>query len=280
MAYDVTQDAQYIAVKGAYDLQINNATDVENTYKEYNDAKQKLAYLTPDDPAYAGLKQTVDDDTTKLNAIDPSGALRKAIDGGGDPVADLTQKETEALGALGTFLIDQNDIDTANGAALSAFDSGAVTGKEDVLTRAMAVMATMSDAAGTVADHYMDQIDANSAKANSISDMVAKLRSQRPSGDPTTPCTVDPETISTLKALGVSLPASATPDPTTGVITVTLGDIDTMSGNAQSAASNLININQDNQVKLSKAINVVQAMDQGQVSENDKVAQLAQKIFS
>lgn len=113
---DVTQNAQYTALKQSYDKQIDTDQQVQDLWKDFNQAGSQMGYLDSSTPEWQTLAARYQDDMDKMCApgMDPSGAIRTQIANGEDPVAQMKQQESDALNALSNVLIGKGDVDKAN----------------------------------------------------------------------------------------------------------------------------------------------------------------------
>jgi hypothetical protein len=149
----------------------------------------------------------------------------------------------------------------------------------DIITRAMLVMAKLSDATDGVTGGYIDQIDGNVDQISSLNDQSQVVRTMRPSvDDDKTTGTLSAADAAKLQQLGVALPSDVKPDAQ-GNYQFTQKQCDSVLNSVQSQSSTLTTLNQNTTISMNKSIDVGQQCSTFQASALDKWAQLLSKIL-
>jgi hypothetical protein len=368
MTIDVTNNTQYVALKQSYDTRIGKDQQVEDLWKDLNDAQDQLRYTSSAAPEADALVQRYQGDMNRISSpeLDPTGAIRAQITSGQDPVALLQQQETDALQALASVLdgdTAKDAVDQANQTALNTTDGPAApstpatppppppnlpdpygadsqynrdvgdstndgaadswqappagsgsgttgtagsgsadapsntgtdatqgTGAtderptdEDIMTRALVVMAMLGNACDGCSNGFMDTLTDNCDKIDQLNGLSQAVRSARPSGsDSTVKRDMYEDTVNQLKQLGVTLPDdmnNMTPNAA-GQYLIPQSDFDTILNNVQSQSSSLTTLNQNTTISMNKAIDASQQCSTFESGDLEKWAQLMQKILS
>ncbi|WP_129781737.1 hypothetical protein [Peristeroidobacter soli] len=151
---------------------------------------------------------------------------------------------------------------------------------EDIMTRALIVMALLGNACDGCSNGFMDQLTDNCDKIDQLNGLAQQVRSLRPTGtDTTKTANVDANTINQLKSLNVTLPTDLKQN-SDGSYSVSQADFDTLQNNVQSQSSSLTTLNQNTTISMNKAIDASQQCSTFQASDLEKWAQLMSKILS